>query len=310
MSVFEKIGKLFSPKKPNIPEDELPSCFEPTDTPDTPAMPEEEDGSQKEKETEPVKKAVPKEVTPMEDREQILHLLVKSMNQFLDIEMKDKSLVIWLDTDHLTFQTYDTETYKKRIQNSLLNEYGLIVESVLFHIGKPSDELRCLPLGRSGTVFLQITSCKSNASTAIARKAVITIFGDKGSLLHSPCLLSADEMKEKNIPAYNIGASEFPQVQTGYRQNHIAIDDNPNGPMIEKNKYVSRTHAHIGYSDDFGFYLQVEAGGTRLMGKRTRIFRGEETRELDNTRVKEPLQSGDLIELGKSVTLQFVTIKD
>ena len=69
-------------------------------------------------------------------------------------------------------------------------------------------------------------------------------------------------------------------------------------------------HAHIGYSDMFGFYLQAEKDGTRRMGKRTRIFRGNQIIEMDNTQAKEPLQSGDLIELGKSVVLQYVAIEE
>jgi hypothetical protein len=76
--------------------------------------------------------------------------------------------------------------------------------------------------------------------------------------------------------------------------------------MVERNKYVSRSHAHIGFSDQFGFYLQVEKDGTRLMGKRTRIFRGDEKIECDNPQVKVPLQSGDQIELGKAVVLNFI----
>ena len=57
-----------------------------------------------------------------------------------------------------------------------------------------------------------------------------------------------------------------------------------------------------------GFYLQVEYGGSRLSGNRTRIFRGEEKIEVENVEVKEPLHNGDLIELGKAVVLKFVEI--
>ena len=309
MSLFEKIGRLFSPKEALEKEAEAPQSADVPDACHSQAVPEEENEPQEEIVTEPVKEPIKKEELPLEDKERLLHFLIKSMNEFLDLETGDKTLVIWLDTDYLTFQTYDTEKYRKRIQTSLLNEYELKVASVTFRIGKPSEELRCKPLGRSGKAFLQLASDKV-ATTTHARKASISIFADRGSLLHGPYILSADEMNEKNIPAYNIGAGEFPQVQTGYRQNHIAIDDDPNSPMIEKNKFVSRTHAHIGFSEQFGFYLQVEISGTRRMGKRTRIFRGEQAIELDNPQAKEPLQNGDLIELGKAVMLQFVEIKN
>ena len=117
-------------------------------------------------------------------------------------------------------------------------------------------------------------------------------------------------MMEKMISCYNIGAGKFPKIPTGYRENHIAIDDNPDSPMVEKNKFVSRMHAHIGFSDKFGFYFQVEKDGTRLMGKRTRIFRGEEKIECENPEAKIPLQDGDLIELGKAVVLKYKQLNE
>ena len=115
-------------------------------------------------------------------------------------------------------------------------------------------------------------------------------------------------MKAENISAYNIGAGEFPQMKSGYRHNHIAIDDNIHSPKFEINKYVSRKHAHIGFSETFGFYFQVELDGTRLVGKRTRIFREEQIIECDNPQVKIPLQNGDLLELGKAVLLRYVQL--
>ena len=195
------------------------------------------------------------------------------------------------------------------MQSALKNECDITFESVEICIGKPAEDLRCTPVGESGKVMMLVED-KKDEKNEIHEKAEISIYGNAGSLLRKRYILSSDEMRKKKISAYNIGAGEFPQLPTGYRQNHIAIDDNPNSPMIEKNKYVSRMHAHIGHSDRFGFYLQVEMDGTRLMGKRTRIFRGEQKIELDNPQVKEPLQNGDLIELGKAVVLKYTQICD
>jgi hypothetical protein len=195
------------------------------------------------------------------------------------------------------------------MMETLVNECDVRFEAVAFSIGKPAEELRCTPIGLSGKVFLQIKD-RLSAERVKAQRASITIFNNSGSLIKNEYILSSDEMRQKKIQAYNIGAGEYPKIPSGYRQNHIVIDDDPNSPMIEKNKYVSRMHAHIGFSDKFGFYLQVERDGTRLMGKRTRIFRGEQIIEMENLTVKEPLQDGDLIELGKAVVLQYVELKD
>ena len=247
----------------------------------------------------------------LETREELLHIMCNISRKLFDYMEMDvpKNLVIWIDTDQSTFLTYDTKQYRERIMETIVNECDMKFEAVAFSIGKPAKELRCTPIGLSGKVFLQIKDSVS-AVKVNSQRASISISGNAGSIIKNEYILSSDEMRQKKIQAYNIGAGEFPQIPSGYRQNHIAIDDNPNSPMIEKNKYVSRMHAHIGYSDKFGFYLQVERDGTRLMGKRTRIFRGEQIIEMENLTVKEPLQDGDLIELGKAVVLRYVELKD
>ena len=248
---------------------------------------------------------------PLETKEELLHIMCDLSRKLFDqLEMDvQKNLVIWLDTDQLTFQTYKTNQYRERIMEALVNECDVRFETVAFSIGKPTEKLRCTPIGKSGKVFLQIND-SSSAPQMNSQKATISIFGNAGSLLKDEYILSSEEMQEQMISAYNIGAGEFPKIPSGFRHNHIAIDDNPQSPMFENNKYVSRMHAHIGYSDKFGFFLQVERDGTRLMGKRTRIFRGEQIIEMDNITVKEPLQDGDLIELGKAVRLHYVEIKN
>lgn len=245
----------------------------------------------------------------LETKENLLHIICGMFsNQPNALEMDtDRLLVIWLDTDQLTFQMYDTAQYRQRIIEALENECDVRFQTVAFNIGKPAEELRCTPVGQSGKVYLQISE-NIPAVQKAPQRASISIYGSAGSLLKEQYTLSSDEMKEENISAYNIGAGEFPQIPSGYRHNHIAIDDNSQSPMIEKNKYVSRKHAHIGFSESIGFYLQVELDGTRLLGKRTRIFRGEQVIECDNPQAKIPLQNGDLLELGKAVVLKYVQL--
>lgn len=247
----------------------------------------------------------------IEGKEELAKSVCKKVSKYLDGATSggNTKMIVWLDTEYLIFKTYDTVEFRQQLQSAMVNECGITFESVECRMGKPAEELRCTPVGKSGRVMMQVLENKPE-KIEVHQKASISIFGNSGSLLKDEYILSSDEMREKSVPVYNIGAGEFPQVPTGYRQNHIAIDDNPNSPMVEKNKYVSRKHAHIGFSDEFGFYLQVEIDGTRLMGKRTRIFRGEKIIEMDNPQAKEALQDGDLIELGKAVTLRYFEIKN
>ena len=250
-------------------------------------------------------------VKEIESKENLLRSLINTLSNL--IEYKDstngKKLVLWLDCGQVKYANYDTTSYKNQVLSALVNERGYGFTDVIFHVGRPDENLRADMIGDNELEYIQIVDIEE---TQVVKncKAIITIFGDAGSMLKEQYVLSPDDMKKRMITAYNIGAGQFPKVPTGYRENHIAIDDNPDSSMLEKNKYVSRMHAHIGFSDKFGFYLQVELDGTRLMGKRTRIFRGEEKIECDNPQAKVALQSGDLIELGKAVVLRFMLIEE
>ena len=257
----------------------------------------------KEKQKEQVETSAAKPT--LESKEDLLLNVLKTVSKFYydESETSGKNIVIWLDTDQLTFDDY--EKYRKRILHALVNDRGYKFEDVTMKIGAPGEALRCTSIHPNGKEFIQILDTTYGN---ITRKAAISIQANRGSLLQEQYILSSDDMRKQGIQCNNIGCGENPVMSTGYRHNHIAIDDNPDSPMIELNKFVSRAHAHIGYSDKFGFYLQVEMGGTHQAGKRTRIFRGDKVIEIDNIGVKEPLINGDLIELGKSVCLKFVEL--
>ena len=152
-------------------------------------------------------------------------------------------------------------------------------------------------------VFLQMEA--KDAIKPSARKAKIAVVPGKGSLLQEMYLLDSGERRR-----YNIGVGMLPDMQgKSIRENHIAISDDVNSPQYENNKYVSRAHAHIGYSDKYGFYLQVETGGSRVYSGRTQIIRGDNALiEVENLELPIPLMNGDYIVLSKAVTLRFEEI--
>ena len=219
-----------------------------------------------------------------------------------------KHLVVWLDTDTITFNSY--ADFGQELENYWAVESGYAFEKVELRQGKPKNEQDARKLDvdlTSVVVYLQEYEEGRCVSDGMVKKARVSVFGGKGSLVKEQYELSSETLEKENGRCYNIGRGEFPEVGDGsHRQNHIAIDDKSN---LETNSFVSRAHARIGYSENIGFYLQVEYGGSRLSGNRTRIFRGDEKIEVENVEVKEPLHDGDLIELGKAVVLEFVEIK-
>lgn len=215
----------------------------------------------------------------------------------------NKHLVVWLDTDGTTFNAYSG--FEQELMQYWSVERGYVFESVVLKRGKPDKDGRKLPSFEGLDVFIQ-ERLTDPATDMLAKVASVTVFSGKGSMMQECYLLSCEALKKEHRKYYNIGRGTLPKMDDGsVRQNHIAIDDKNN---LELNSFVSRAHARIGYSEQVGFYLQVERGGSRLSGNRTRVFRDEETIEVENLDLKVPLKSGDLIELGKAVVLKYEEI--
>ena len=216
---------------------------------------------------------------------------------------KTKHLIVWLDTDTITFNSY--ADFSQELENYWAVESGYTFEKVELKHGKPENEKVARKIDAGiGSIAIYLQEQEPIIEKRVVKRATISVFGGKGSLLQAQYELSSETLEKERRKYYNIGRGEYPDIEGGnYRQNHIAIDDKNN---LETNRYVSRSHARIGYAENIGFYLQVEMGGSRLSGNRTRIFRGEDKIEVENVEVKEPLYDGDLIELGKAVVLKFV----
>lgn len=130
--------------------------------------------------------------------------------------------------------------------------------------------------------------------------AEIKVFFDRGALQQNKYVLSSTD----NNKIWNIGRGEISQVGKGYiRQNRIVFDDKSTN---EYNKFVSRNHAHIEYSEDLGYLLYVDEGGRRSVQNRTRVIRGKDILDLEsNMKIPIQLKDGDQIELGKHAILSF-----
>jgi len=218
-----------------------------------------------------------------------------------------KQLVVWL-ADNVSFHAYNKSEYKNRIRKAIEDECGVVFGSVEFRDGRPADELNCEEVGNSRKVFIEIKDKQPDVENVpneapVCKKVSISIHNNHGSLLEKEYILSSDEMRKNAILAYNIGVEQFPEGEQ--RENHIAIDGDLNSPMYDLNKYVSRSHAHIFYSEKYGFCLQADRGIPKNE-KSTCILRNGMPIELRNTIGFEPLEDGDIIVLSDAVRLLYV----
>lgn len=238
------------------------------------------------------------------DREEKLQdaiiAILKSNYLGLQDSFNKKSLIIWID-DNLFYNSITKSDFKESLIRGLDSELGCIFNSIEFRLGQAAKELCLKEVFPS--VSLQVL--EANEVSAI-RVAQISPVEGNGSTLDPYYILDSQKIQSMPNARYNIGIGKHPMMSdNSYRENYIAIDDNPESPQFSRNRYVSRAHAYISFSEEYGFLLNVEYGGTRAAQKRTHIYRGSIKIELNNTLIPEPLKDGDYIVLSKYVYLLF-----
>jgi|GEM_PF-945489 len=217
-----------------------------------------------------------------------------------NIDFSKKDLIVWM-ADNLLFESLSNANFRESLMLQLADMSGIAFRQVTL-------KFLATTVGVTYTqaidgVYLELSGGQEISKGRTAR---ISVYEGQGSLLQSEYILNSVELQKPSFRVYNIGIGVFVKNSNGLmRKNHIVINDDPNDLAFVKNKYVSRSHAHIDYDEDYGFRLFVEQNGTAMAGKRTRIIRGDKVLELNNTLVPEPLIDGDIIELSKNVLLLF-----
>lgn len=215
------------------------------------------------------------------------------------ISLKEYSLSLWID-DNLFYNSLILDKFQDVLITTIIDELGIKFGSI-----------EISPGSISGSGIIKIMDCcyldiQQIMPFQAISKAIIYPVEGYGSLVEK--YVSIDSQEIKGLPGhrYNIGCGKYPLMSdNSHRENQIAIDDDPSSIEFDKNKFVSRAHAHISYSNEHGFLLCVEHGGTRAARKRTHIYRGGDKIELNNTLIPETLQDGDYIVLSKYVHLLF-----
>lgn len=218
-----------------------------------------------------------------------------------DVKFNDKILIIYI-LDNILFDSINNSEFKEDLLLYMDNELGYSFNSLDIKCGNPSQ----------GETYTKITQnvlirIKHVGNLSNTRKAILCTIPGYGSTIENEYILDSEELN--NGKFYNIGVGKYPQMDNAcFRENHIAIDDNPDSPQFENNRYVSRAHAHIGYTEKNGFMLYAEIGGTPLSGKRTEISRDGEIIRITSIMSPVALADGDCIILSRKVKLIFKTI--
>lgn len=219
------------------------------------------------------------------------------------ISLKEYSLSLWID-DNLFYNSLMLDKFQDVLITTIIDELGIEFGSIEIGLG-----------AISGSGITKIMDCcylrvQQIMSVQVISKAIISQVPGNGSLIEGCVNIDSQKIQELPGNRYNIGSGKHPIMSdNSYRENQIAVDDNSSSAEFDKNKFVSRAHAHISYDSKHGFLLYVEHGGTRATQKRTHIQRGGERIELNNILIPEPLQDGDYIVLSKYVHLLFKKVQ-
>lgn len=239
----------------------------------------------------------------IERREEIIQLVVNEFRKNFTgsgvSDFKNIVLELWV-LDNVLCHSIKSTDVSKEILVKIDVELGYNLNGVEIMSGPlPSTMIGYKAIGDGIYISIKEVIQKSKL-----HKASISIYGNSGSLLEYEYILDAEEIVKLPEKRYNIGIGELSNMDDVIpRINNIVVDDNQDSEYFEKNKYVSRAHAHIYY--DKGFLLQVEKGGTRISGKRTHLFREGSSIELNNLKAPILLKDGDIIILSKKVSLLF-----
>lgn len=241
----------------------------------------------------------------IDTEENLLNAIVQVFNKVYKgkkIDLTNKIFTLWV-ADQLIYDNVEKQDFFEQLTTRLDDEGYMQTVWNKVRLERPPQDNMFTKVTEH--IFLQMESIE--VQKPAAREAKITVVPGKGSLLQEAYLLNSEECKH-----YNIGVGILPDMRgKGSRENHIAIDDNVDSSQYEHNKYVSRAHAHIGFSDKYGFFLQVEAGGSRVYSGRTQILRKDKAPiEVENLELPIPLENGDLIVLSKAVVLRYEEVSN
>ena len=207
-------------------------------------------------------------------------------------QFEDRLLILWTQGGEVTV-LLDNDSFRNELARRLYDEQRIKFREIRVtplqgNLGSDAQEL--LP-----GVYVTIGSYTTPGAIVKARLETIPGYG---STLEPFYQLEPGK-------SYNIGVGSMALLDNGaLRRNDIAVDDNVRSQEYERNKYVSRNHAHIEYVNEH-FVLYVDKGGLRSAGKRTAVARGENTFPLEDTLIPFPLEDGDMIVLSRAVRILF-----
>lgn len=211
------------------------------------------------------------------------------------------SFTVWAVSDYYA-SIIRTPEFEHQLRTALDNADLTICGggSIIMRHAVPSDDDKPLDVMAS-KVFVTTVSKTVNMQVSTRVTARITVLVGTGTLEQPEYLLDSDFKK-----CYHIGRGKAVRRSDSFRRNDIVIADNESDETLNAlNKHVSGSQADIVFCNSFFGLRAMKSGCRSEGGVATKILRENSVTELTDSNRIHRLENGDMIELGKSVVLQF-----
>lgn len=247
----------------------------------------------------------------IDTRDRAVKMIVASMRRAAGSNSSAlRDLVVWVEVPSHDFNPIDyswadekmLKDLRLALDNALLSSVGARSLSLRFATADEISAIQTVTVA-DDQLYFSWEMPKVEEKIPVERAAV-SVVGDTGSLAEPRYELVA---REKTL--WKIGRGVIARRVGTFRRNDIVIPENdPDERLDRANRHVSSGHADILFRNE-KFCLRACRGGCRgTGGAPTKIIHGDSVTELTDINALYPLADGDLIELGKSVTLVFEII--
>lgn len=219
---------------------------------------------------------------------------------------KDKDsrtgITIWAISDYY-YSIVKTEKFEQELRAALDDAelVGLGSGKIEVRHAVPAENDNAVNVCDSEVFVSRITIKATSPDKRLTAIAKVSILEGTGST-EQPCYILDPDVKE----TYHIGRGKNVRRSNAFRRNDIVINDSdPNEQLAALNNHVSGSQADIIYCTSFYGLKAMRSGCRSEGGVPTKILRDNEVIELTDSHRIHQLNDGDMIELGKSVILEF-----
>lgn len=239
---------------------------------------------------------------PTDRTHQLIDNIVNAMRR---ADKSCASFTVWAVSDYYA-SIIGTSEFEHQLRTALDNADLTICGggSIIMRHAVPSDDDKPVDVMAS-KVFVTTVSKAADIQADTRVTARITVLEGTGTLEQPEYLLDSDLKKN-----YHIGRGKAVRRSDSFRRNDIVIVDNEPDEILDAlNKHVSGSQADIVFCNSFFGLRAMKSGCRSEGGVATKILRENSVTELTDSNRIHRLENGDMIELGKSVVLQFDVIE-